>query len=172
MALIVSLTATGGTIIVPAGAQLDAIDADTSGLREAPPFAAADCACGEVWRVALQRERSAWDVERARFTSGLSSLESELALLRRKLSPDGLGHDGMGRTEIAAQSSIPHATGLGEQHTSEPLGGTPALPQLPSRTLQQADSDSGPQCSLTELIAAQADPIGQARVEPIQKTIF
>ena len=39
-----------------------------------PNILATDCACGEVWRTALLRERLAWDVERTR-------LESELAAL-------------------------------------------------------------------------------------------
>ena len=49
---------------------------------------AADCACGEVWRAALSRERLTWEVERAR-------LESELAALRIESDSWSLSREGV-----------------------------------------------------------------------------
>ena len=115
----------------------------TTSASTLPNFLALDCACGEVWRTALLRERSAWDVERAR-------LESELAAL--KLNPwEGFGHDGVQAASLAPKHAnrhvVPHAVS------------TPTF-QLKSRTLLQAD----PQCSMTELLGVQADPVAAVTV--------
>ena len=96
------------------------------------PACAANCVCGEVWRAALDQERMAWGVERARLVHARSAAESELAELRKQLHAYAdrgrLSHDGVG-----AQSPAPEAN---------PGSGSALHWHLPSRTLLQTD----PQC--------------------------
>jgi hypothetical protein len=76
-------------------------------------------------------------------------LQSELAVLRKKLDSDRHGHH-----DVLTRQT----TQLGDRHVSSHLGSTPAF-QLPLRTMLQADSDPDWHCSITELLNVQADTV-------------